>query len=638
MKTNGISFFEQHVEKLVLGLSGAVFLSVVVWQLFPSSVSLGSETVSYGEIDKRLTERAAVLKGKLEARQDPLSTLVGDKLQPAAPLFESRLTAPVGPTRVLPRSEPRLASVLQSDGASTGEPFHVPAFQAVVMRDTMQFDDTIDETVLERLPDLRSAFSSAAGPFDLSWTVPSAVVDLRSMRAELESSREGAQIPRLWYRDSIFIVDVEFERQRLLPDGSWGEDALVEPVPGNFSFRTEITKNPDVGLRDSVWQYLAVSAQQRQIVQPDFLPARRNTFSPGAMLIEDRSGGGAEDPELRRYRREVARRTIERDRLAGDLEDAGGPLEDAERDDRKGGGSAGGRPGGGGNRPGGGGGGTGGGMGGKPPGGGLGGSGGPGRNTGPQDEESRKRRIQLTRLVSEAERRLSAAEERLERKLKELGLDGASKPDTPASVTASDQLVVWAHDIGVKPGETYRYRAVLRPYNPFFTNGGVLVDSQKTLGDPFALKTAEAEWSKPFSVSPSVSFFVVDAAPGEGRLGLGTATIDIYRYYDGQRRRERVNVQPGESISSGRGRDGGGADSGFFLVDVIPDPAAERAANDRRTPALVIVQSATGARYEVRVPRQESASPMRVAFDDEIDLARTEEEAAKARPPAAGGS
>jgi hypothetical protein len=29
---------------------------------------------------------------------------------------------------------------------------------------------------------------------------------------------------------------------------------------------------------------------------------------------------------------------------------------------------------------------------------------------------------------------------------------------------------------------------------------------------------------------------------------------------------------------------------------------------------------------------------MRVAFDDEIDLARTEEEAAKARPPAAGGS
>jgi hypothetical protein len=356
------------------------------------------------------------------------------------------------------------------------------------------------------------------------------------------------------------------------------------------------------------------------------------------MLIEDRSGGGAEDPELRRYRREVARRTIERDRLAGDLEDAGGPLEDAERDDRKGGGSAGGRPGGGGNRPGGGGGGTGGGMGGKPPGGGLGGSGGPGRNTGPQDEESRKRRIQLTRLVSEAERRLSAAEERLERKLKELGLDGTSKPDTPASVTASDQLVVWAHDLGVKPGETYRYRAVLRPYNPFFTNGGVLVDSQKTLGDPFALKTAEAEWSKPFSVSPSVSFFVVDAAPGEGRLGLGTATIDIYRYYDGQRRRERVNVQPGESISSGRGRDGGGADSGFFLVDVIPDPAAERAANDRRTPALVIVQSATGARYEVRVPRQESASPMRVAFDDEIDLARTEEEAAKARPPAAGGS
>ena len=38
MKTNGISFFEQNIEKIVLGVSGVVFVSVVVWQLFPHSV------------------------------------------------------------------------------------------------------------------------------------------------------------------------------------------------------------------------------------------------------------------------------------------------------------------------------------------------------------------------------------------------------------------------------------------------------------------------------------------------------------------------------------------------------------------------------------------------------------------------
>ena len=88
MKSNGISFFEQHVEKLVLGFSGVIFMSVVVWQLFPSSVSLGGESVSYGDIDKRIAEKTNVLKGKLEARQDPLQTLIGDRMKPTAPAFQ----------------------------------------------------------------------------------------------------------------------------------------------------------------------------------------------------------------------------------------------------------------------------------------------------------------------------------------------------------------------------------------------------------------------------------------------------------------------------------------------------------------------------------------------------------------------
>ena len=123
MKSNGISFFEQHVEKLVLGFSGVIFMSVVVWQLFPSSVSLGGESVSYGDIDKRIAEKTNVLKGKLEARQDPLQTLIGDRMKPTAPAFQAALGESIAPSTALPRIEPRLASVLQSDGGVTGEPF-----------------------------------------------------------------------------------------------------------------------------------------------------------------------------------------------------------------------------------------------------------------------------------------------------------------------------------------------------------------------------------------------------------------------------------------------------------------------------------------------------------------------------------
>ena len=54
MKTKGISFIEQHIEKIVLGVSGAVFVSVLVWQLFPNSVTLDGQSVPFGEIYRRI--------------------------------------------------------------------------------------------------------------------------------------------------------------------------------------------------------------------------------------------------------------------------------------------------------------------------------------------------------------------------------------------------------------------------------------------------------------------------------------------------------------------------------------------------------------------------------------------------------
>lgn len=654
MKTNGISFFEQNVEKIVLGISGVVFVSVVVWQLFPNSVSLGSESVPLGDVDRRIAEKTAVLKGKLEQQQEPLAAQVGDRLAATAPGFKSKLSESLLPSSSLPRVAPRLASILQSDGAASGEPFHVPKFPAVAMRPTVQIDDTLDSTVFTQLPDLKAMFSSSAGPFDLSWTVPSAILDLKTIRSELESSRDGAQIPTLWYRGTVFIVDVEFERQRKLADGSWGETTLVQPLPGAFSFRTEITKNPDAGLRDSVWEYLAVQPQQRQIVQPDFLPTKRGNFSAGSMLADSGSTASSEDPELRRLRLDAARKAIERDRLQDDLKGIGGPLDEAPKDDKKrdgssgsrGGSSGAGSGGASGGRPGGGGG-AGGGGGSRPPGGGLSGGGmaggmSGGKNNGgadPRDERTKEKRIAMTKRLREVERRLADAEERLNKKLTEIGLSAEKKQsDTKGvGITGGDSLVVWGHDLAVKAGETYRYRAVVRTYNPFFTNGGVLVEAQKSLGDPFTMGTAAAQWGEPFKVTPPIAFFVIDAAPGEGRLGVGAATIEIYRYYDGERRRERVSVQPGEMIGAGKSRDGIDFDTGFYLVDVLADPATDRGGSDRRPAAIAIVQSTSGETYQVRVPKLQVNDSMRISFEDEIELAKAEGEEEKVDPKAPAG-
>jgi len=648
MKTKGISFIEQHIEKIVLGVSGAVFVSVLVWQLFPNSVTLDGQSVPFGEIDRRIGEKTTAVKGKLDQRQEPLASQLGDRIAPTAPTFKERLASSVSPSEALGRFEPRFATLLQSDGAASGEPFHVPNFPALAMRSTVQVDDTLEDSVLQQFPDLRARFSSQAGPFDISWTVPSAVLDLAAVRAELQGTSRGAQIPSLWYRGSVFVVDIEFERERKLADGGWGDAALVAALPGAFTFREEIGKDPDAGLRDSVWEYLSEVSRQREIVQPDFLPTKRSNFSPGAMLADDASATSVEDPEVRRLRREVARRSIELRRIEDDLKGIGGPLDEAPRDDRRrdggatgGGATGGGATGGGGGRSGGG--------GVNRPGGGLsGGSGAAGGMTGrpgggaadPRDEDTRRRRVAMTRRMRELEKRIQTTQERLDRRTAEIGASAAPvrASSEAAGLTGADSLVVWTHDIGVRAGETYRYRAVARIYNPFFTNGGVLVEDQKKLGDPFTLGTAATQWSEPYTVTPPIAFFVVDALAGDGRLGIGSATIDIYRYYDGQRRRERVTVQPGEAITSARSSDAGDFDTGFYLVDVVADPASERGGGDRRVASIAIVQSAIGETYEIRVPRDDAANPMRASFDDEIELARAEAAPAAAGSGSSGGA
>ena len=196
MKNKGISFFEQNVEKFVLAGAGVVFVSVLAWQLFPNSVKLDGQDVAFSEIDGRIQEKAQLLDAKLKQPVEPLRKQLEGRLADAAPSFAERLGKGVAPGSSLPSIQPRLASALQSDGVAAGVAYHVPRFPSVEMRSTVQVDDTLDPSVLVQHESLKDRFAPGA-PLDISWTVPSAVLDLKRMRAELESDRDGAAIPRL---------------------------------------------------------------------------------------------------------------------------------------------------------------------------------------------------------------------------------------------------------------------------------------------------------------------------------------------------------------------------------------------------------------------------------------------------------
>lgn len=633
MKNKGIPFIEQHIEKLVLGAAGAVFFSVVAWQVLGThnNVMLDGRDAAPSEIDEGLVTRTQSLAQKLEQSGAPIQEKLGDRLKPQADSFAGVLGSAVAPKGDLPAVEPSLASILQSEGATSGQPFHVPKFPTLAMRPTIQVSDTIDATVIEQQSALKSMFTSATGPFDVTWTIPSAVIDVKSMRTELESTSTGAQIPGFWYRSTLFIIDVEFQRERKLADGSWGESTPVQALSGQFSFRPEIAKGADAGLRDAAFNYLTDKSAQRQILQPDFYLTKRSNFSPALLLSEDNASEASErsedpvkaklDDEIRRLRKDLARNGVETKRMQEDLEELGGPLEEAPKDDKKKNddkenGGTGGKGGGGG------------GLG--RPGGGLGGSAGgmDGRNK-PGDAANRDRRIQLTKRLKKLQTDGANKSASLAKKLEEAGVSASAstaKSAASSDLATADTLVVWAHDLSVKAGELYRYRAVAKAYNPFFTNGSLLVDDQKKLADGFTLNTVASAWNEGFRVSPPIAFFVVDAQAGEGRLGVGQATVEIFRYFDGERRRDRMTIQPGDAIGGGRNKDGVDFDTGFFLVDVYADPSTERSGTDRRPAAVAVVQNSLGDRYEIRIPKDDASSQTRTDFEDEIELAKADKE------------
>jgi hypothetical protein len=123
-------------------------------------------------------------------------------------------------------------------------------------------------------------------------------------------------------------------------------------------------------------------------------------------------------------------------------------------------------------------------------------------------------------------------------------------------------------------------------------------------------------------VAPRIAFFVTDAVPGEGRLGIGQVSVEIYTYQDGERRVERVTLQPGDLIAAKEDD----AETGYYLVDVVADPTAERGGADRRASAIAIIQAENGKLYEVKVPSTEVRSDRRLNLQDEVELAKAEAE------------
>jgi hypothetical protein len=128
--------------------------------------------------------------------------------------------------------------------------------------------------------------------------------------------------------------------------------------------------------------------------------------------------------------------------------------------------------------------------------------------------------------------------------------------------TLNDKILVWAHDVTVEPGKTYRYKARYKLANPLYMIPNV---AAQPLIDKFDLVSADSNWTDAIKVPAQTQFFV-----RQGIAPSGNAVVfDIYRWQNGQLWNKSLPVQIGDVV--------GGPDglvdysTGWTVVDLRSD-------------------------------------------------------------------
>lgn len=189
----------------------------------------------------------------------------------------------------------------------------------------------------------------------------------------------------------------------------------------------------------------------------------------------------------------------------------------------------------------------------------------------------------------------------------------------------SRKITVWAHDLSVKPGQTYRYRLIVSVINPLFRQRRVAPEqraehfNRMALGpDPYEL--AESPWSDPVKIDPEYYFFLVSGNPTNRE-----AQVEVWHVHDGRWRDGRFKVYPGDpiggqiTITTASGDRNLDMRVGSLVVDI----AAESGTGSRSGAKLLYVKPGAG-RIASRTVDQDSNCEDRIRLRAEKEMEELE--------------
>lgn len=125
---------------------------------------------------------------------------------------------------------------------------------------------------------------------------------------------------------------------------------------------------------------------------------------------------------------------------------------------------------------------------------------------------------------------------------------GAMPSQKEKAVDVPAKVKVWAHDLSVEPGKTYRYKVVCSVLNPLYRQSRLNAKQKQENFDRVSLGPSDEEitdsaWSAPLTLDPKHYFFAVGGSADDRRI-----TFEVWTIYDGIWRNVEVKELPGNEI------------------------------------------------------------------------------------------
>jgi len=541
MKLKGISFWEQNVEKTLLGVVGIGVLGALGYQyvLQNTTVDVGGVAVPPEKSLEPVAKAARELKGKLEAANPKLPEVPSVNVSEKFAALVAGSVTPVTPYAALGTGmKLNTESVVENKGDRLFAQVTLPAPTNAVAH---SFRSTVSPFEVASHPEVKETLPPEQ-PFDKAAASVEAVFDGTALKAAFESDPDGAgpiePLLPSWWRDTD-IIGVEIERQTENSDGSWSEASVVTPMPGRLDLLGEVKKRvKSVGDLPVILAVARTAPDQVQRV-PYYhtisgvewkSPIELAEAGPTGEVPKDARGlieAKLKDAEARyvKIEQQIAKQADAKNKQAARPAQERGPAPSSGKGGRMGGGGA-----------------------------------SPATPSSSQPADTRtaseKARDNLAIQIDKLRKELADFDQKAAAGAANTQATG--KPATPVGPDGKPiapplfdnaKLHVWSHDVTVESGKTYRYRLRVAVTNPLFGRQASLKPEQSALSQDPVLRSEWSDWTDPVTVDPSEYYFITTASERDVTAPT-RASAELFKFYYGYYRRGSVTVEPGDALAA----------------------------------------------------------------------------------------